>query len=178
MVSKGSRESWYNLFDHISHEPEVPSSIDCLEMCEALCCPRDDMPELRVGLFVVYLPFELEYIVTWLKLNAANLVFNWQDVVWPGGRTVAIPWSRCCPFIHGVSCSIYSLRPLDCRSFPLMASSPSEDLELKINSNCPGYRHVTEEFKLYVTGLWERVYPAIPQGWWDLLDEIKNAQAR
>ena len=169
----GSKE-WYKFFDHILQQPEIPSGLDCLNVCQALCCPRNNMPGPRVGAFLIFLPFELEYIASLLKLDLANLPFKWQNIKLLTGETVAVPWTRCCPFIQGISCSIYHSRPLDCRTFPLMANSREGQLEFQINTDCPAYHNTSKQFRLYIRGIWEMVFPPIPQDWWDLLDELAS----
>lgn len=169
---------WYKLYKYIYHQSSVSSGIDCLDICQALCCPREHMPGPRVGTFVIFLPFELEYIACVRQLNISSLVLNWSEVRVSAEETVSVPWTRYCPFIEGTRCTIYSDRPVDCRCFPMTVSRSARGLELQTSSKCPGYQNITDRFRCYVETIWEMLCPSIPEDWWSLLSEIKGGLAQ
>lgn len=170
---ENARHHWFRLYEQVNAIETPLAVIDCLSMCQALCCPRKKMPAPQVGSFVSFLPFELEYIADVLKLDVANQKFAWEEITLLDGTELSVPWTRECPFLNGIRCDIYSFRPLDCRSFPLMASAFREaQLEFELNTNCPGHHDVTEPFRRHISEIWRMIYSSIPQTWWDLLEEI------
>jgi Fe-S-cluster containining protein len=151
------------------------SSLKCLELCQAHCCPHIAMRSMQAGQIasavVVLLPFEMEYLME--KTGAPRSVFR----TWPIDITPDLPLDvgildlgKPCPFLRGdLRCGIHEHNPLDCRTYPLLPyQNYRGELQWALGENCPSLHLLNENFTSHIKSLWQQIYPSLPQSWWDL----------
>ncbi len=171
------KTEWFQRFDRIlSHNKAVAcSDLKCLELCEAHCCPHAKMrqmpPEEIASPIVVFLPFEMEYLIE--KSGVSRALFR----LWPIDLTRELrieigmfDLGKPCPFIKDdYMCGIHDHNPLDCRTFPLLPSlNPGNELEWSLGENCPSLTSLNPVFSEQIKRIWRDLEPVLPRIWWDL----------
>jgi len=103
---------------------------DFCSKCDMRCCAR-----------AVVLPEERENIIKAAKLG----FFQSRRVFSKRGKYYMIKGDPC-PFLKENACSIYDVRPLNCRIFPLVLTHQGKDAEWDLSPDCPGFKSVPYEF--------------------------------
>lgn len=171
------RQHWHDIFDRVFGRTDVDSGVPCLSICEALCCPRRPHPSRSASDHVIFLPFELEYLSQTGGFPVDAEDFVWQSVpltAEPDGPAVDVPYAEHCPFLDGHRCGIYAHRPIDCRTFPVLARrAPTEAApSLMISAECPGRERVADDFVSHIRAIWDEVGAAAPPAWWALFEKL------
>src|SRR5512139_2049613 len=149
------KKEWFERFDLIlDHHKTVPlSGLKCLELCQARCCPQVAMRALDPGEIpssvVVFLPFEMEYLIATLGVSP-DIFRRWPLDLAPS-VTIAIgilDLGKPCPFLtEALHCKIHFHKPLDCRTYPLL---PFRDLrgnlDWQLGDNCPSLDFLSPSF--------------------------------
>lgn len=150
------------------------SGINCLASCDALCCPRSGLHEPRVGTFIIFLPFEFEYLCQKTGLAIRDDYFFWEEIKINSTETIAVPWARECPFIKKNICQIYPFRPFDCRCFPLYANYKQHSLTINLSTKCPNYELVSADFSRLIETTWHELSWLLPDDWWRLAEKLEK----
>ena len=120
-------------------------------------CDRCSHCELAsVGEKVIFLPYEAEYIATVLTSQGR------QDDI-PSLR--GISRDKLCPFFRQNRCALHPVRPIDCRSFPVVPKFTNDSVELHLGVNCPCCSLVNTEFKHLWASVWNVALPYLPSEW-------------
>jgi len=174
---EGLRKAWFARFDSIVEQNgNGPSSnLQCLEHCQALCCPRVGMRDMEAGEFaspvVVLLPFEMEYLVE--RVPTTLDIFRQWPIEYAPGLMLNIgilDLGKPCPFLQeNRMCGIHQHNPIDCRTFPALPfQGLFGELEWAFAENCPSLHRLNPAFVKDIKDLWGDFYPYIPDSWWDL----------
>jgi len=164
------RESWLSIHKKVSSLTDIPSGMNCIAKCNASCCPRKAEVGL-IGKFVIFLPFELDNIKQALPERIVPAKsFKSQVLTREKDVEIRVEWTEDCPFLNDYKCSIYSYRPLDCKTFPLLAYHTSNNqITFEINRQCPENSKLRHEFIHYVQTLWSMYRDYLPEEWWQFL---------
>ncbi len=155
-----------------------PTGLQCLTRCSALCCPHThmrDMPlEEVASLVVLFLPFEMEYIIE--KTGISADAFRRWPIRMVDGSLLEVGMfdlGKPCPFLgSNRRCSIYLERPLDCQSFPLLpVLDPNGQLVWKDGQACPSLALFDPAAREELQHIWIELKKALPGEWWVLYHE-------
>ena len=171
------KAEWFLRFEQIHNDGKtIPSSnLKCLDLCQARCCPRENMRRMQASEIaspiVVLLPFEMEYLIE--KTGTARSLFRlWPLALLPDVMIEIgmLDLGKPCPFLSdNLQCCIHAHNPLDCRTFPLLPiRNHRGELDWTLGENCPSLALLSPKFSEAVQRTWRELYPFIPQGWWDL----------
>ncbi len=172
------RSEWFKRFDQIvEYNKNLPSSnLQCLELCQARCCPRVGMRAMDARQIaspvVVLLPFEMEYIIN--KTGVSPDVFRRWPLALTPEVTIEVGMldlGKPCPFLDPSmrTCTIHEHNPLDCRTFPLLPfQNAYGGLEWELGENCPSLSLLSPKFADAIKHIWQEIHPLLPQDWWDI----------
>jgi hypothetical protein len=155
-----------------------PTGLQCLTHCPTNCCPRIQMramrPEQRPCSVLVFLPFEMEYVIE--KTGISRNSFRRWPVTMANGLLIDVGMfdlGKPCPFLaSGLRCGIYEDRPVDCYSFPLLPIlGPHGRLTWKYEQRCPSLPTLNPAFEDPAQRIWAELFEALPRGWWALYHE-------
>lgn len=166
------RKKWYRLYDTIYNSYDIPTGIDCLGLCHGCCCPQIPKSFSVIGQFVIFLPFELQYIYSHTQAILHVTEYSCMHTLELYGLPVA--WTAHCPFKKNFKCDIYKTRPFDCRSFPILADSEGKSLRFSVSLSCPGNDQLTEGFIEVVTTRWKLINSWLPYEWWILINSLSK----
>ncbi len=128
-------------------------------------------PQQVVCPVVVLLPFEMEFLMERTGVSA-EAFRRWPIEIAPGVTIDIGMWDlgKPCPFLQdNFQCGIYNEKPVDCQSFPLLASlDPSGQLAWSYEEKCPSLETLNEAFAAQIRAMWEELLPVLPQTWWKL----------
>lgn len=167
-----NRSRWFDKYKRL-FGLNVDSGIDCRAICDARCCPKASRTENKVGTFIMFLPYELDYAEAALDRKINRQDFKWEEIEFEDGEKTSVAWTPDCPFLVGHSCGIYAARPIDCRSFPVTATRPGGELTLLLDTDCPGYKSATPAFVQRISEIWRGIFADIPNSWWTTLDRVR-----
>jgi len=139
----------YNLSNKIAGEvKECSNCIGC--SCETV----------ESGERVTLLPYEAEYIECKLKEKEK------QDFIPLINLMTEV---EICPFLKDYKCSIHDIRPIDCRSYPIVPKYNGIDLSLVVSKVCPYWMKITknEKFINLVEKIWAMLLPLLDKTWWE-----------
>jgi len=163
------KQQFFQLIEKVYRLSE-PAVMDCAGSCDGTC-------ETKMTETVLFLPFELEYI-----LASAGLKENpFQEVQLPSGRYGMMDYHQNCPFLEYKGCGIRPLRPFDCRSFPIsprFPDSPLAPLEFYLATYCPLKDNLSAP---YIDGIlegWKILLPHLPSDWKHFYNSICHYQER
>lgn len=146
--------------------------IDCPNRCDGRCETR--MPET-----VLFLPYELEYILEKAGLAVEQNPF--QVVTLPSGCYGMMDYHRHCPFLIPKACGIRPFRPLDCRSFPIyprFSDSPEEHPEFFVSTYCPLKADLSSRYIDCIIEAWRILFPWLPPDWRAFYNSLGHYQER
>ena len=155
-----------------------PTGLQCLTHCPTNCCPRIQMrairPEQRPCSVLVFLPFEMEYIIE--KTGISRNAFRRWPVTMANGLLIDVGMfdlGKPCPFLASdLRCGIYEDRPVDCYSFPLLPIlDPDGELTWKYEQRCPSLATLNPAFRDPAQRIWTELFEVLPRGWWALYHE-------
>ena len=117
-----------------------------------------------------YLPGELEFLSKKFKVPKNKLATSYEfngHTLWqikPGVK-------GCCLFYKSGRCTKRNIRPLDCRSYPVIPYLEDEKISVKLDKKCPLVKQdkIKKYFIKQCLMAWQIVYP--PK-WW--LEIYKN----
>ncbi len=134
-----------------------PAVMDCAGSCDGAC-------ETKMTETVLFLPFELEYIMERASLKESPF----QEITLPSGRYGMMGYEKNCPFLIYKGCVIRSLRPFDCRSFPIcprFVGSSRDRMEFYLAPYCPLKDDLSSEYIACIKKSWEVLLPHLPSDW-------------
>jgi Fe-S-cluster containining protein len=151
-------EALYELLDEAY---EIQASVPCqTNKCSAGCEPG------LSDTTMVLLPGEFEYISERLHERAKfdTITLN------KSGKIVGLQKTVCPYKTIDNSCKIYDVRPIDCRSYPLMPTTVLGYLGYVLDGKCPINKNsqaIQKHARLW-TAFWEKVVDLIDPEWWEL----------
>ena len=169
LSEKGQRDEMFSLIERVYRLTE-PAVMDCAGSCDGACETR--MPET-----VLFLPYELEYILD--KLGAKESPF--QEIKLPSGRYGMMDYHRNCPFLLYKGCDIRPFRPFDCRSFPIYPRFPDSavpSVEFYLAPYCPLKENLTPQYIQCIKESWETLLPHLPSDWKTFYNSLCHYQER
>lgn len=137
----------YNLTN--GTDGEIKKCLDCIGCpCEAA----------ESGEHVTLLPYEAEYIACKLKKQGREdlaLLIN------------TISEAGICPFLKEDRCSIHNIRPIDCRSYPVVPKFDGIDLSFAMSKACPHWMQINDNQKFVdlFKQVWIMLLPLLGKTW-------------
>lgn len=172
------RSSWFQRIEHLHQSIAQQSGLECAARCTARCCPkakalsRVDEP---VGHVAIMLPFEREYILSHTNIDSEllgrdRIPFTANTTLSIGFMTSEVP----CPFLTDDNqCGIYDVRPLDCRSFPLIPVFHQQgSISFRVDDTCPLATTFSIAYQEELKDLWEELLPHLPMSYRFLYNEL------
>jgi len=153
---KDQKNEMFALIEKVYRLTE-PAVMDCAGSCDGAC-------ETKMTETVLFLPFELEYIMERAGLKESPF----QEIKLPSGRYGMMGYEKNCPFLIYKGCGIRPFRPLDCRSFPIyprFADSSRAPLEFHLASYCPLKDDLSPEYIDCTKKSWKILLPHLPSDW-------------
>lgn len=172
MVDSGKENRKHQFFQLIErvYRLSEPAVMDCAGSCDGAC-------ETKMTETVLFLPFELEYI-----LDKEGLQENpFQEVQLPSGRYGMMDYHQNCPFLIYKGCGIRPVRPFDCRSFPIyprFSGSALDCLEFHLAPYCPLKAKLSASYIDYIVEGWKILLPHLPPDWKDFYNSLCHYQER
>ena len=126
---------------------------------------------------IVLLPYEhlfirskarslgMEYIPSfmyhWILVCQKHLYIGYQNIC------------TTCGALKGKDCAIYQVRPLDCRSFPVVPIfSTNDTIEFQFSAYCPISQKLPPRFISTIENIWISLLPSLPKNWRELYNEV------
>jgi len=173
------KRSWIALIQKL-HQATTKenANLQCASLCTARCCPqarsRHD-PNYAVGHVAIMLPFELEYLceqtdTSMEQFEIANIKYSEDFNLSIGYITNKNP----CPFLtHDYKCGVHSIRPLDCRSFPLIPVFQRDgDIAYRTDSDCPSVEFLAKNYQDLLKKIWSELLEHLPMEYRMLYNEL------
>lgn len=165
------RDHWFMLLNHFYEKSKKNSGLECAERCSARCCPKVKSERNcaeAIGHVAIMLPFEREHILAKTTIKPEQLHSTRIDFV--NGTHIDIGYitsSRPCPFLsENNHCQIYDIRPLDCRSFPLIPVFQCDGtLTFRMDTECPSVDTFSLSYKHDFQELWHELLPHLPMNY-------------
>ncbi|MDH7498866.1 MAG: hypothetical protein QHH30_00575 [candidate division NC10 bacterium] len=169
MHREDRKQQFFQLIEKVYRVSE-PAVMDCAGSCDGAC-------ETQMAETVLFLPFELEYI-----LAHAGLKGNpFQEVQLPSGRYGMMDYHRNCPFLIYKGCGIRPFRPFDCRSFPIsprFPDAPLDPLEFYLAPYCPLRDRLSAPYIDCILEGWRILSPHLPSDWKQFYNSVSHYQQR
>ncbi len=153
---KDHQQEWFEQIERVYRLSEH-AVMDCAGSCDGAC--ETYKPET-----VLFLPYELEYILDQAGLNEDPF----QTIGLPSGRYGMLDYHQHCPFLIYKGCGIRPYRPFDCRSFPIyprFPDSPHDPLEFYLASYCPLKDRLGSAYTDCIVESWRILLPHLPSDW-------------
>jgi len=123
----------------------------------------------------IMLPFEMEYILSKTDVDPARLRRASIDIQ-PGSPldigfvNIETP----CPFLtEDFRCRAYAVRPMDCRSFPLVpVFGPENALTFRVDEACPSIDTFAPEYQEKLKTVWRDLLPHLPGSYRMLFNKL------
>jgi len=147
------KEKFFRIYEIVYNMTEM-SDLPCFSVCDGICENIES---------AYFLPFEDEFIQRKLKLSK-NPFKKIKNKEWINSM-VSIeekgPVEKHCPFSVNQFCTIHEVRPMDCRSFPII---PYFDKSLKffVAEYCPLKGKVPKNFVKMMKKAWRILFPYVP----------------
>ncbi len=172
------RSSWLQLIADIHHSTTEDSGLECATRCTARCCPKAKTATdnaSAVGHVAIMLPFEMEYIRAKTPISSATLQL--APVEFTADISVDIAYTTSaspCPFLtHNNACGIHDIRPLDCRSFPLIPVFNQDDsLSFRVDQECPSTETFASSYNSQLQKIWHDLLPHLPMSYRMLYNQL------
>jgi len=165
------RTTWFHRIEHLHQTVTENSGLECAARCTARCCPKSTTiqdPVHAVGHVAIMLPFEREYLlsktgITQEQLQYAPLEITPDINIDIGYITSAKP----CPYLTADhECGIHSIRPLDCRSFPLIPFFNLDGtIAFRVDIECPSAKTLSAAHQEKLIGVWTDLLPELPMNY-------------
>lgn len=169
---------WFQRLTKLYHSISESSGLQCDTRCHARCCPKQKTAQNiadAIGHVAIMLPFEREHIIaktgiTPQKIQTIRIPFLEATHIDIGFITNELP----CPFLSsGNQCSIYEIRPLDCRSFPLIPVFQDDGtLNFRMDNDCPSVITFSSSYKDAFKQLWVELLPHLPMSYRMTFNEL------
>ncbi|MFK5968543.1 MAG: YkgJ family cysteine cluster protein [Candidatus Marithrix sp.] len=173
------RAAWFQLIKTIHQSLTEDARLECATHCTARCCPKPialKRSESAIGHVAIMLPFEMEYILS--KTNVCSTQFQHASLKLASGFSIidigyitsAVP----CPFLtYNNSCDIHNIRPLDCRSFPLIPIFNLDGtLTFRVDKECPSVNTFSATYQTRLKKIWEDLLPNLPMNYRILYNKL------
>jgi len=173
------RTTWFQRIEYLHQASTENAGLECATRCTtARCCPqaiaRKD-PTYAVGHVAIMLPFEMEYIlpqtnITLRQLQQAPLELAPGIDIIIGFTTSSTP----CPFLTAdYKCGIHNIRPLDCRSFPLIpVFNLDGTMTFRVDTECPSAETFSADYQTKLKKVWEKLLPSLPMNYRMLYNQL------
>lgn len=173
------QDSWFQRIESLHKSAtKEKDTLECASLCTARCCPQATAfkdPDYAIGHVAIMLPFEKEYILAKTHVTADQIQSTPVELA-PGVNieigfiTSATP----CPFLaNGYQCGIHEIRPLDCRSFPLIpVFNTDESLSFRTDQDCPSIHTFSESFQKMFKKIWSDLLPELPMSYRSVYNEL------
>jgi len=165
------RATWFQLLENLYQSITEKSDLECATRCSARCCPKSKASQNSsdaVGHVAIMLPFEMEYIASKTnapaeRLQQERIQFTHDTYLDIGFTTSSTP----CPFLSDDNrCGIYDIRPLDCRSFPLIPAFDLEgDIGFRVDGECPSAITFSNANQMQLKAIWKELLPNLPMSY-------------
>ena len=162
------RSEWFARLERTYQSIKEPSGLECATRCNARCCPKTKSSantKDAVGHVAIMLPFELEYIVEKASsdrelIHETSIEFTDENVINIGFMTSEKP----CPFLTKQNkCGIYDIRPIDCRSFPLIpVFSEQGSISFRKDQDCPSATTLSAAYEEELKVVWHELLSQLP----------------
>ena len=160
--------TWFQRIEHLHEAANGSAGLECASQCTARCCPQSIArrdPAYAVGHVAIMLPFEMEYILS--RTDVAPTQLQHAPLELAPGITIDIGFvtrSTPCPFLTtNYQCGIHDIRPLDCRSFPLIpVFSSNGTMTFRLDAECPSIREFSAAYQVQLRGVWEDLLSKLP----------------
>jgi len=170
--------NWFQLIEKLHHSITEKSALECATRCNARCCPKSRSSKrdnAAVGHVAIMLPFEREYILSKTNLNSEQL--QHESIEFSPGVFIDIGFmnsSKPCPFLTNTNkCGIYDIRPLDCRSFPLIPFFyQDETITFRVDAECPSANTFSATYQTQLIKVWQDFLPNLPMSYRMLYNEL------
>jgi len=172
------RTMWFQIIENLHKSITEKSGLECATRCSAYCCPKPKTPKnisKAVGHVAIMLPFEMEYIlsktgVSYTRLQHTRLELEPEIFIDIGFTTNSMP----CPFLTtDEKCGIHEIRPLDCRSFPLIPVFSMEGtVNFRVDSECPSAVTFSSAYQTQFEKVWKELLPNLPMGYRTLYNQL------
>jgi Fe-S-cluster containining protein len=165
------RTAWFERLEYLHQITTENSGLECASRCTARCCPQSVAsidPADAVGHVAIMLPFEMEYLIS--KTNATSSQFQSEPLEIASGITIDIGFitnATPCPFLTADhKCGIHSIRPLDCRSFPLIpVFNLDGTISFRVDAECPSACTFSPIYETQLKQVWEDLLPSLPMNY-------------
>jgi Fe-S-cluster containining protein len=170
-ASPDLQRSWFDRIERLHRAASGDAGLECSTRCTARCCPQaiaTRNPGYAVGHVAILLPFELEYILARTDLDATGIrraSFELEPGVSMDIGYILSPTP--CPFLTAdFRCGVHEVRPLDCRSFPLIpVFDPDGPLGFREDASCPSLETFAPAFVAHMRRVWEDLLPHLPMSY-------------
>lgn len=172
------QDGWFKRISHLHQIITEDAEMECATRCTARCCPQAIAikdPDYAVGHVAIMLPFEMEFILS--KTNFSLEQLQQTSIELSPGINIDIGYTtnkKPCPFLSAeYECSVHAIRPLDCRSFPLI---PIFDIDgtiaFHIDTDCPSANTFSSSYQMKIIQIWEELLPVLPMSYRTLYNEL------
>jgi Fe-S-cluster containining protein len=110
----------------------------------------------EAGEYVTLIPDEAEYMAYRLRMAKR------QDLA---SLVPEISESGICPFLKEERCSIHDVRPIDCRSYPLVPQFEGNNIRFAMSKLCPYWMEIGDEFVRLFKRAWLMLSPLLDEAW-------------
>jgi len=172
------REVWFRRIETVHQAAAGDSGLECASLCTGRCCPqamasRD--PDYQVGHVAIMLPFEFEYLVA--RTGVASPAFQRAPLELTEDVSIDVGFittdSRC-PFLTAdFRCGIHDIRPLDCRSFPVIPVFGADGtLTFRFDNDCPSLRTLATSHRESLMAAWRGILDYLPMTYRSLYNRL------
>lgn len=143
-------KNYFPLYNKIFFQKNsVGEFLPCKE-CSNAPCERIDK--------VTFLPFESRFILK--SLNLKKKRYKMCTVM-----RIETGKNNKCPFSIEKKCTIHTVRPIDCRTYPLVPLFSNHSFVLMLSPGCPHGNEITQEFYNSSKKVWSEIFPYLSESW-------------
>ncbi len=165
------KQDWFQRLTTLYNSISESSGLECETRCHGRCCPKQKTAQNiaeAIGHVAIMLPFEREYIIAQTGISpnliqSIRIPFSNNNELDIGFITNDLP----CPFLTKENhCAIYNIRPLDCRSFPLIPVFEEDGtLNFRVDNDCPSVITFSSSYRESFQYLWLELLPHLPMSY-------------